>query len=78
MESAKEYRNKIIFFIDTIPNLKKKITKNNKYGNWYCSYKPNRNTTYFITSDYEDGTYLIRNIFNNHTGGYPAFIRGKR
>lgn len=76
VESAIEYKDRIVHFISTIPSLKKKQTKNNKYGAWYCSYKPNRNTTYFITFDYEDDIYLIKNIINNHGRDYPAFIRG--
>ena len=76
LENAIKYKDKIVNFINTIPNLKKKKTKNTMYGYWYCSYKPNRNTTYFITFDYEDDIYLIKNIFNNHGKGYPAFIRG--
>ncbi len=76
LENAITYKDKIVYFINSIPSLKKKKTKNTKYGKWYCSYKPNRNTTYFITFDYEDNIYLIKNIFNNHGRAYPAFIRG--
>ena len=76
MESAIDYVDSIYDFILTVPSLKKKRTKNIKYGEWYCSYKANHKTTYFITFDYEGDLYLIKNITNNHNPDYPAFIRG--
>ena len=76
MESCIEYVIDVYDFILTIPSLKKKRTKNSRYGDWYCSYKKNRNTTYYITFNFNDDIYLIKNIINNHGRDYPAFIRG--
>lgn len=76
IENANAYVDNIFDFILTIPALKKKHTKNTKHGTYYCSYKANRHTTYFITFDYEDYVYLVRNITNNHSRDYPAFIKG--
>ena len=75
-ESATNYVKNIIDFMYTIPSLKKKPTKRNKYGNWYCSYKHNNKTTWYITFDVEDGIYLVTHITNNHTADYPKYIRG--
>jgi len=75
-ESAIDYSNKILDFIYTIPTLKKKPTKRNKYGNWYCAYKYNSKTTWYITFDVEDNIYLVTHITNNHTTDYPKYIRG--
>ncbi len=75
MESAMDYVDNIYDFILSIPSEKKKRTKKSKFGNWYCSYKANRKTTYFITFDYERGIYLIKNITNNHSSDYPSFIK---
>ena len=76
MTSSIKYVNNIYDFIYTIPTLKKKNTRNNKYGNWYCSYKHNTKTTWYITFDVEDGIYLVTHITNNHTADYPKYIRG--
>ena len=76
MTSSIKYVNNIYDFIYTIPTLKKKNTRNNKYGNWYCSYKHNTKTTWYITFDVEDGIYLVTHITNNHTADYPKYIIG--
>ncbi len=73
---AKKYVSKIYHFIYSIPQQRRKQTKNKKYGAFYCSYKPNRHTHYFITFDTENDLYIIKNVINNHTKDYPAFIRG--
>jgi len=76
IDSAKAYVDNIYDFIYTIPTLTRKRTKNKKHGAFYCSYKPNRNTTWYITFDAEDDVYLIKNITNNHSKNYPRFIAG--
>ncbi len=76
METALIYVDNIYDFILSIPSQKKKRTKKSKFGTWYCSYKANRKTTYFITFDYERDVYLIKNITNNHSPDYPSFIKG--
>jgi hypothetical protein len=73
-ENALAYVDNIIDFIYSIPTLRYKKTKNSKYGTYYCSYKPNRSTTWFICFDFEDKTYLIKNITNNHTKEYTQII----
>lgn len=76
MESAIDYVDNIYDFILTIPSQNKKRTKKIKFGAWYCSYKANSKTTYFITFDCENDVYLVKNITNNHSRDYPSFIRG--
>jgi len=76
LDSCYNYLDNIYNFIDTIPTLKKKPTKRNKYGKWYCAYKHNSKTTWYITFDVEDGVYLVTHITNNHTTDYPKYIRG--
>lgn len=34
----------------------------------------NDKTNYYITFDFQNEYYLIRNIFNNHEEGYPKYI----
>ncbi len=74
VESALAYVDKIVDFMYTIPIIRHKKTKNNKYGTFYCSYKSNPSTTWFISFDFEDDTYLIKNITNNHTKEYLQII----
>jgi hypothetical protein len=76
LESSEEYVNKIYDFIYTIPTLRRKQTKNNRYGTYYCSYKANTNTTWYIVFDIDDDDYLIRFITNNHTREYAVYIGG--
>lgn len=73
---AKKYVDNIYEFIYSIPTQRRKKTKHNKYGAWYCQYKSNRQTTYYICFDMEDDVYLIKNITNNHSKDYPDFIKG--
>jgi hypothetical protein len=71
---AEDYVKKILDFTDTIPLLKHKRTLNTKYGIYYCKYKQNHKTTWYITFDVEENTYLIKYITNNHSADYPEFI----
>lgn len=73
---ALKYVKRIYNFIYTIPTQQKKLTKNKKLGSHYCTYKPNKQTTYFITFDIEGDLFLIKNVFNNHTIEYPRYIEG--
>lgn len=74
IESAQEYVDSIIDFIYTIPNSRKKKTKNNIYGNFYCTYKYNHKTSWYIFFDNEDNIFLATFITNNHTALYPLLI----
>jgi hypothetical protein len=75
-DNAHQYANDIFDFIQTIPNQRHRPTKNTKYGAWNCEYKPNRRTSWFITFDKNEEVYLVKNLMNNHTKEYPAYIRG--
>ncbi len=75
IENAEDYVDKIVDFINTIPKQKRYLTKRKQYGQWYCRYKANRHTTWFITFDTNEVIWIIRNIINNHTPDYPAFIK---
>lgn len=72
---AKIYVDALYTFIYTIPQQKRHICKNPKHGFYYCRYKQNHNTTWYITFDTENEIYLVKNIFNNHTLDYPVFIK---
>ena len=74
--SAENYVEKLKNYIKTIPQENRRLTRNPKYGHFYCTYKPNSRTSYFITFDTEGDLFLIKNIFNNHTSYYPKYIRG--
>ena len=72
--SALAYIDNIVNFIYSIPTLRYKETANNKFGEYYCSYKANRNTTWYITFDKQDDRFIVQYITNNHTEEYPYFI----
>jgi hypothetical protein len=74
IEDAENYVQNLRVFIFSIPNLQRKSTTNNKYGSYYCKYKHNHKTTWYITFDIEDDCYLIKNITNNHSADYPNFV----
>ncbi len=74
IESSFSYVDNIYDFIYTVPTLPCKETSNQKFGKFYCSYKVNRNTTWYITFDKEDERYIVQYITNNHTEEYPYFI----
>ena len=74
IENSFNYVEAIYDFIYTIPTLPYKETANNKFGGYYCSYKANRNTTWYITFDKKDDRFVIQYITNNYTEEYPYFI----
>ena len=74
LESSLSYVDNIVNFIYTIPTLQFKEAANKKFGKYYCSYKANRNTTWYITFDKQDERFIIQYITNNHTEEYPYFI----
>lgn len=75
-QSAKDYVDFIVDFMFTIPTLKYKSTLNPKYGTYYCTYKHNAKTSWYICFDVEGNLYNIKNITNNHSADYPKYIRG--
>ncbi len=75
-ESSVEYADKITDFMLDIPNQKRKLTHNKRYGKYYCKYKHNSKTTWYIIFDVEDNIYLISFITNNHSPNYPIYISG--
>ena len=74
-ENAISYVDEIADFINSIPKQKLRNCQNPEHGSYYCKFTPNKNTTWYITFDREADTYLIKNIFNNHTSDYPEFIK---
>ena len=74
IESSFNYVDSIYDFISTIPTLPHKQTANKKFGKYYCSFKANRNTTWYITFDKLNEKFIIQYITNNHTEEYPYFI----
>jgi hypothetical protein len=75
-ESSIEYADKILNFILEIPNQKSKLTKNKRYGEYYCRYKHNSKTSWYIFFDIEDDIYLVKFVTNNHTSYYASYIGG--
>jgi hypothetical protein len=74
LESSENYVSNIIDFIYTIPSLKKKATGSKRYGAFYCKYKHNNKTTWYITFDLEEDTLIIQDITNNHSSEYPLLF----
>ncbi len=74
-ESSLEYVDKILDFILDIPNQKRKLTHNKRYGKYYCKYKHNSKTSWYIVFDIEDDIYLVSFVTNNHSPNYPKYIR---
>jgi hypothetical protein len=73
-ESAIKYVNDIENFIYSIPNQKHKICKKKIWGTYYCKYKRNHQTTWYIVFDKEADLYLIKFIINNHTKDYLMIV----
>lgn len=66
----------LIDFINDIPTATHRRTKNPKHGAYYCTYKHNSKTSWYISFDIEGDLYNIKNITNNHSADYPKYIRG--
>jgi hypothetical protein len=75
-ELAKAYVLNLIDFINTIPTATHRRTKNAKHGAYYCTYKHNSKTTWYVSFDIEGDLYNIKNITNNHSADYPKYING--
>ncbi len=75
IESALEYSDNIYDFIHSIPAQRCKLTSDKKYGTYYCTFKANRKTTWYISFDKQDEQYIVRYLTNNHSKDYPSFIR---
>lgn len=70
LESAIEYKEKIIFFIKNSISLfpaKKSPKKLQIFGSYYIFYKANQNTTWYILFERFDNKFLIKHITNNHS-----------
>jgi len=76
-ENAEEYVNDIYNFIYTLPEQQKYNVQNTKYGAFYCRYKANAHTTYYIIFDIIAEVYYVNYILNNHTHEYVIYIKGK-
>ncbi len=73
-ESAYEYVDKIVTFMNNLPKQHFKPIFNVKFGNYYSYYKHNYKTTWIIFFDKEDENYLVKFITNNHSSDYPKII----
>ena len=74
-ENAKDYVDEIVEFIYSIPTKRKKPTLKNRFGNWYCAFKINSHTTWYISFNVEGDEYNITHITNNHSADYVRYIR---
>lgn len=75
VESALNYVEKIHVFILSIPNQQHYQTNNPRFGAYYSKFKPNKNTTYYITFDIIEDYYFVQNVITNHTPDYPIYIK---
>lgn len=79
IQSAKEYVNKLINFIYTIPHQPRHVAHNPKHGKYYVRYDvKNKRTSYYITFNIYGNRYLIKNIFTSHESGYATYIKGMK
>jgi hypothetical protein len=74
LEDAVKYVHDITTFIYSIPTKPYRVAPNKVNGNFYITYKANKNTTWYIAFDMEDDLYFIQNITNNHSADYPSFV----
>ena len=77
VESAELYVLNIIDFIYNIPSQKRKLTTNSKHSKYYCTYKHNSHTSWYISFDIENDLYNVKKVTNNHTEDYPKFIKSE-
>lgn len=75
-ESSQIYVGKMIDFIYSIPNLRRRKTRNPKHGRYYAHYKVNKKTQYYFTYNVLEDVYFIENIFSNHESGYATYVIG--
>jgi hypothetical protein len=73
-ESSLEYVQNLRGFIFSIDTIKHKETSIKKYGNFYCKYKHNNKTTWYILFDKLNDKYIVNNITNNHSPDYPIIF----
>jgi hypothetical protein len=73
-ENAVEYVRNIYRFIYSIPNQRHRKAKKQKFGDFYCPYKYNKQTTYYIFFDKEADLYFVRHVTNNHSPDYPNLV----
>ncbi len=76
-ESAKTYVSKLTADIESSIHLKLKNPsppRFKKYGSHYVTYKPNKNTTWYVFFSMRADRYLVRFITNNHVSA--QHIRG--
>ena len=74
LENAEAYVDALVDFMHTIPNQQIKAT-NSTYAQWYCSFRPNKQTQWFMLFDIDDDHYIIKKIFNSYSKDYPELIR---
>jgi hypothetical protein len=74
LDSTKNYVDEIINFMYTIPLQKSKLTKNKRFGKYYCKYKHNSKTSWYIVFDVENDYFIVKFITNNHTSFYATYI----
>lgn len=75
VKSALVYVEKIHNFILSIPSQQHYKTLKTDYGAFYIKFKPNKNTTYYITFDIIEDHYFLQNVITNHTADYPIYIK---
>ena len=69
LENAIEYKDKLLYFInENIAIFPRKLTPltNAHLGSYYIFYLSNKRTTWYVSFEKEDNTYLVTYISNNH------------
>ena len=77
-EKAIEYVKALVAFVKKIPGEQWYKTKNQRYGEWYCRYKPNRRTTWYFTFHEYNGQVFVLHALNNHGPEYTSIIFGTK
>lgn len=74
IENAYSYVNAIYQFIESIPSQQQYPTNSPRFGKWYCRYKPNRHTAYYLTFDVIEDVYFVKKISSTTIQKNTSFI----
>ena len=76
---ARDYVKAIYQFCYTIPSKALRPVKNSEHGDYYyCQYKANSRTTWYVLFSIVNEVYIITEVLNNHSLDYIDFISGEK
>ena len=73
-ESSREYIDKIYDVMYDIPNKKSRKSKDKKLGEFYITYRSNKNTMYCILFSNKGNRYVIEDVITNHEKQYARIM----